>query len=106
MRKETDKCVKMHCEGRLKNGNATLLLISETVNINQFLGLLEGSPSSSSIDRDEKGVLIHKFLDFSSTLLPFVRKWITTTTMLKEKTKRNETIGSGTNWMTESKEKI
>ena len=57
--------MKIPCKERMENGNATLLLISEIVNRNQFLGLWEGSPSSSSIDRDEKGDLIHNFFGFT-----------------------------------------
>ena len=88
MHKEIDKCVKIQYRGRLKNGNATLLLISGTVNRDQFLCLWEGSPSSSSIDRDEKGVLIHIILGFSP-LLYYSQANETYSSTLKEKLNNN-----------------
>ena len=96
MHKETNKCIKIQCKGRLKNGNETLLLISEKVNKNQFLGLWEGSPSSCSIDRDDKGVFIHKFWTFP--LLYYSHNQMKNyNKKVKEKININETIRSRTN---------
>ena len=56
MHKETDKCVKIQSKGRLK---MVMQLYSNLRNSekNKFFGLCKGSPSSSSIERDEKGGL-------------------------------------------------